>query len=708
MKRRHLPALAAAALIGPALAVPATARPSRPGPDDFANVLDLHGVPTAAKPPDDNNPISVFADRGAWHAYALPTASDTDELGGFTGPLYIAQEYPWWLSRAFTRLRVTDAATGEALNLGDDAKPTVDAYPGRLVQSFDVDGVRISLELRYASNRTAFVRAMLTNRGGKTRDLTVSWTGTLLRHDEEPIKSAPSLHRTDTGVAVGFAEVREIWDYFSSTETRFEVRHADPVNTTVDGDAYVTTLDETVRLRPGSRRSLTWTETYTFTSAERDTESATVAKVLDHPGRYAERADNRWRDYISRALDEVTADRRPLAVKSVQTLVTNWRSPAGRLKSDGITPSISYIWFTGGLWSWDSWKHAVGVARFDPKLARSVVESMFDHQRADGMIPDCVFYNNIADGGGNWNERNTKPPLAAWAVWQVYQHDRDRDFLRRMYPKLVAYHEWWYAARDHDGNGIAEYGATVDPGNDTDEAVIEAAAWESGMDNAPRFDVDKGVSVLRNEDDGELVGYSINQESVDLNAYLYQEKRILADIAEALHRPGDADTLNRDAKRIRGYVREHMYTDGFFYDADIDTKTPVHRGKGIEGAIPLWTGVASKTQAASVRDALMDPDMFRTKVPLPTASRDNPDFSPTEYWRGPVWLDQAYFAIGGLHRYGFHAQARQLTDELITNADGMVSDQPIHENYNPLTGERLNAPNFSWSAAAILLLVRGE
>ena len=30
---------------------------------------------------------------------------------------------------------------------------------------------------------------------------------------------------------------------------------------------------------------------------------------------------------------------------------------------------------------------------------------------------------------------------------------------------------------------------------------------------------------------------------------------------------------------------------------------------------------------------------------------------------------------------------------------------PIYENYNPLTGEGLNAQGFSWSAAHILMLL---
>ncbi|MGH8879258.1 MAG: MGH1-like glycoside hydrolase domain-containing protein, partial [Stackebrandtia sp.] len=687
----------------------AQADPSEP-PDEFANVLDVHGVPDSAQPPE-NNPISVFADQGAWHGYALPTEKDKKTFGGFSGPLYIAEEYPWWLSKAFSTLSVTDAETGKELKLSKDRKPRLDYLPGLLRQSFQVDGIRVSLELRFASDRTSFVTADVANTGDRHRELELGWHGSLLRHDAEPIKSAPKLAATGTGVAVGFAEVREQWDYLTTGQTRFEVRHDAPVGTEVDGDTYVTTMDDTIAVAPGDTGGTSWTESFTFTEEEAKAASHTATAVLDDPRGHAGAAKERWNGYLSKALSTVAPDRRKTAVKSVETLVTNWRSPAGKLKSDGITPSISYHWFAGGMWSWDSWKHAVAAARFDPGLAQSTVESLFDHQLDDGMIPDAVFYNDIDDGGGNWNERNTKPPLASWAVGEVYREAGDREFLERLYPKLVAYHEWWYSARDHDGDGIAEYGATVDPGNDSDEAVIEAAAWESGMDNAPRFDVESGVEVLENTDGDTTVGYSINQESVDLNSYLYAEKRELADMARELGKHDEAADFDSQAKGVREFVRDEMYDPktGMFYDVDVDSSKPlIERGAGIETAIPLWTKAASAKQAASVRDAFMDPERFRTHVPLPTVSADSPGYDPKDYWRGPVWLDQAYFALAGLRSYGYSSEAATLEGELLANADGLSGDAPIHENYNPETGDRLNSPNFSWSAAAVLLLCRGE
>ncbi|WP_406135054.1 MGH1-like glycoside hydrolase domain-containing protein [Streptomyces sp. NBC_01089] len=683
--------------------------------DGLSDVLDLHGLPDAAQPPGDN-PLNVFADLGAWHAYGLPSAADHAYLGGFSGPLYVAEEYPWYLSRAFTRFGLDDERSARAVDLSADPSPLLEARPGVLTQSYAVDGLYVTLELRYADNRTALVRATVHHRGTRDRELRAHWTGSLLRHTSEPVRSAPSLHATADGVAVRFAEVRSYKDFLTTAQTRFVVAHAARVRTTVHGDAYRTTADRPVRLAPGATATFAWAESYTFTDAERRAGGPAVREALAHPDRVADRADRRWQLYLSRALDTVADGRRRVAAKAVQTLVTNWRSPAGELRKDGITPSLTNTSFAGGFWAWDSWKEAVATAVFDPELAVSTLESMFDHQiTADstdrpqdaGMVPDALFYNDIRNGGLNWNERNSKPPLAAWAVWEVYGRGGGRTFLRRMYPKLRAYHAWWYRDRDHDGNGLAEYGATVDPANDSTEQRRLAAAWESGMDNAPRFD---GAQVLANTDrSGHTVGYSLAQQSVDLNCFLYAEKRFLARMAAELGWPGEAKDLDHEADALRDRIGAHTYdpATGFFYDCGPDGGGPrTADGKGIEGAVPLWAGVASARQAAGARAALTDPAQFATPMPLPTVARNNPEFDPTGYWRGLVWLDQAYFAIRGLSDYGYDRDARAIREQLLRQAEGLLGDGPIRENYHPLTGEGRNSTNFSWSAAFVLEMLR--
>ncbi|MFJ6617812.1 MGH1-like glycoside hydrolase domain-containing protein [Kitasatospora sp. NPDC091335] len=726
LSRRHfLAGSAALATAGTLAAAPdahADAHTDAPDeaarPDErYADVLDLHGTPAQAYPGDarGNNPITVFADLGAWHAYALPRPADPQ--GGFTGPLYLAQEYPWWLSDGLTRLQLTEQ--GRPLDLTAGAPVRGTSLPGLLRLTHDLGaGLTLTLDLRFAGPRTALLRARLANTGPAVRTLTAAWTGRLLRPAGGPQREAPTLAAAERGVEVRFAKVRQTWDYLTDGTERFAVRHARPVRVvlSVDGDDHRTELAEPVRLASGETRSLDWTESYTFTEAEYARAAAEAETALRAPERVAAEGTARWQGYVTRATEGVPAARRRTAVKCVQTLVTNWRSPAGRIRHDAVTPTLSYKWFSG-VWAWDTWKQAAGTAAFAPGLAADQIRAVFDHQvpagaagrpQDAGMVPDCVFYNDPGTGGGNWNERNSKPPLASWAVWEVYRRSGDRAFLRELLPKLTAYQDWWYRTRDHLGEGLCEYGATVDPANDTAEACVEAAAWESGMDNAPRFDA---ATVVPNRGaDGTLLGWSLDQRSVDLNAYLAADHRHLALIAAELGDRAGAQRLRTRAERIDAAVRDTMYdpATGWFHDTALATGARLTaRGRGIEGAIPLWSGTATAAQARTVRRLLLDPAEFGTAMPFPTVARSSPSFDPAGYWRGLAWLDQTYFAVEGLRRYGWEQDARRTVERLLATAAGLTGDGPVRENYDPLTGEGRSSANFSWSAALLLPLLRG-
>src|SRR5699024_1611297 len=150
---------------------------------------------------------------------------------------------------------------------------------------------------------------------------------------------------------------------------------------------------------------------------------------------------------------------------------------------------------------------------------------------------------------------------------------------------------------------------------------------------------------------------------------------------------------------------------GFFYDLQINDDGSkkmllVNRGKGTEGWLPLWANLATKEQAEQVKNNMMDEEKFNTYVPFPTASKDNEKFSPSKYWRGPVWLDQALFGVEALQNYGFNTEATDMAKKLFNHAEGLMGNGPIHENYNPLNGKGISTKNFSWSAAAYYLMYK--
>ncbi|AIF42982.1 trehalase family glycosidase [Virgibacillus sp. SK37] len=726
--------------------------------DQFANLLDLSANPTnEAHGVYETNKFNHFSDLGAWHGYYQPAKDNKKLLGGFAGPLIVGEEYPVNLSDSINRIQITNKKTNEQYDLSKSNYIDLSSYPGRLEQKYELSDFTLNLSLIFVSNRSALIRTDIENTSEEPLELNISWKGSVFDEvidGDKTIDIGTSVQKDENAIQVNFSEVREQWNYFATDEVKYYISHDQKVSTDINGLTYTSTLENPVSIKPGEKFETYTTESYTFTENEFSEEKKKLSNYMNEQEDYFKENNQRWQGYLDKTFtgDKVKdfPEYQNAAVKSIETLMTNWQSPAGAIKHDGIVPSMSYKWFMG-MWSWDSWKADVALAEFNPELAKNNMRALFDYRikanddvrpQDEGAIIDAIFYNqdqSRGGEGGNWNERNSKPPLAAWAVWNIYEATGDKEWLEEMYPKLMDYHNWWYTNRDHNNNGVAEYGSMVSETNWktnedgeiikdengkpvlNDEAVIEAAAWESGMDNATRFDKegsgkeDVGVKVFENKQDGEVVGYSINQESVDLNSYLYAEKGFLKLMAAKLGIDKDEKTLTEDAEKLKKYIQENMYDEetGFFYDLQMnedgsESKLLVNRGKGTEGWLPLWANLATDKQAETVKDNMMDEDKFNTYMPFPTASKDNEKFSPDAYWRGPVWLDQALFGIEALQNYGFDKEAMEQTKKLFNHAEGLMGNAPIHENYNPLNGKGISTKNFSWSAATYYLLYKNS
>ncbi|MGQ1788431.1 MGH1-like glycoside hydrolase domain-containing protein [Saccharicrinis sp. GN24d3] len=683
------------------------------------NLLDVKYNPDRPIPAT-NHIHTGFSDKGAWHGYFLP--ADSSEWGGFTGPYIIAREYPVYLAKTLSRLIILKKEKELWQECPYVQAEKLDYYPGKLVQTLHTADFKVEIQLSYATTRSALLTYRVENKSVSTQEVKLQWKGETL-----PYKDDLCYTINENSMVINFKGIKEIWNYFSSPEQSFSIDFSEPVKTDFNGNVIAFTLPRSVILKVGEDVEISQQHSFCFTYAERALENKESDQLLSNTHQIHLDNDERWNSIIERVVDKVGTDKVALqtGMKALITLNTNRRSPAGRIRTEGVVPSTFYKWFNG-VWAWDSWKHSVGLAPYLPEIAKNNIRSMFDYQVSvndkdrpwdEGMILDCIFYYNDHDGSGNWNERNSKPPLAAWAVWNVFKHSGDTTFVAEMLPDLIRYHNWFYRNRDHDRNGICEYGCTIHPlnkitrdakGNMHDHR-IEAAAWEGGGDNFIRFDEDLGVKMLENTYNGRLVGYSMNQESADLNAFLVAEKKYLAKMAGLLGREGEAEIYLKEAEKVSTFIREKMFDEdtGFFYDIDIFSKeTLSDRGKGPEGWIVLWAQVATQEQAVSIKNALMDTTQFNTTIPFPTAAKNNPRFNPKGYWRGPVWMSPVWFGLKGLKKYKFDDDAAFLANKVMFNAEGLIEKgQPIRENYHPISGEGLSCYNFSWSSAHTLMIL---
>ena len=270
----------------------------------------------------------------------------------------------------------------------------------------------------------------------------------------------------------------------SSGKSRYIIKRSIDVDSTINPKTLSYNNTATFEQIPGAKKCIHTVHQYIL-----DTEKQTIQTIdgiHTHANKIHHNTTRQWKyGYLDDGLKSIWLDNelRPIAIKAIETLNGNWRAKAGAIKHDFVSPSVTARWFNGA-WAWDSWKHAYAMSYFNPSVAMSNINAMFDYQiTADdplrtqdaGMVIDAIFYNKDAqrgDDGGNWNERNTKPPLAAWAVWQVYKQTDDIKWLTTVYPKLVDYHNWWYRNRDHNGNGLIEYGATAHPKHNNQQGQI--------------------------------------------------------------------------------------------------------------------------------------------------------------------------------------------------------------------------------------------
>ncbi len=598
---------------------------------NFGNILDISLTPDSTV-----RRVGCFTDAGSWMGFTLPQAEKW--INGFCGPFSIDNRI-WF---ALSAIEVHFADKTEAW-----VPDSVSYFPGEIYMKSSSASGSIEQRMNFVNNTTALLQVSGdTDCGFSFNDK--EWNSQVTLKQEN--QSITAYHPNGEIVQLTFMP---------------------DVTLSCDGKHY------TAHTQPDCRQTYVALSFY-FTDEELASGTQRSIALLQNPQPALTANAERWQEYLQKILrNDLKHEYDRIAVKSVVTLISNWRTHREGLLHEGVIPSHAVPYFIG-FWAWDSWRFSAALARFAPELAKNNIRAMFDYQLPDGMIIDCI-YTNPAEN----NARDSKPPLVCWAVDEIFAHNQDTAFVKEMYPQLLAYYKWWYKKRDHNRNGMCEFGAT--------DGTLEAARWESGMDNAIRFDQ---ATMLKNGPDA----WSLNQESIDLNAYLAFECRLLKKFAKLTGNTFDGpDYINK--------VADYFFDDkiGWFCDRRIPNESFIEE-PACEGYTPFWVQIASKEQMEKALALFTDTTKFSTYIPFPTAAADNPQCDPNGYWRGPIWLDQTYQAIKGLRNYGYKELADRYTQQVFDRCQGLTGDAPIHENYGTHNGERLQASHFSWSASHLLMM----
>jgi hypothetical protein len=224
-----------------------------------------------------------------------------------------------------------------------------------------------------------------------------------------------------------------------------------------------------------------------------------------------------------------------------------------------------YPWYA----AWDLAFHMVSFVEIDPYFAKEqlllVLQESYMHP--NGQIPAY-----------EWNFSDVNPPVHSWAVWTVYEKDKERTgkadtaFLEKAFQKLLINFTWWVNQKDTSGTDLFEGGFL-------------------GLDNIGVFDrnhMPEGIKRMQQADATSWMAmFSLNMLHMSLELsktnIIYEESaakffRHFLNIAWAMHHIGKKDISLWDDQ------------DNFYYDV-VEMSSGVTdrlRVRSLVGIIPLF------------------------------------------------------------------------------------------------------------------------
>lgn len=380
---------------------------------------------------------------------------------------------------------------------------------------------------------------------------------------------------------------------------------------------------------------------------------------------------------------------------------TIWEPIKGRI----CTP-VSRDWCKGDffgsyvLFDWDTFFCALMIAWEDPALAAANVRAILQEVTPQGFVPNfgCEF---------GPSEDRSQPPVGAYCVLKLYRgasltgrpedpnHPLGRSFLQETFPILLRWHEWWLPHRDGNGDGLLEWGSDpVAAPRDWQAHNLQAAMYESGLDNSPMYD-DVAFNPQTN---------TMELADVGLNALYALDAWALSEIAQELGLFDEANRLRSEHDALGRRINQVLWNEeaGIYCNRHWDGRFSLRLSPTL--FYPMLAGIVPPPRAERmVREHLLNEREFWGRFVIPSIARNDPGYGDNHYWRGRIWPPMNFLVYEGLRRCGFrdvaHAFARHSLDLFLGE---WQAESHVHENYNADTGDgddsRWSDPVYTWGA----------
>ena len=344
------------------------------------------------------------------------------------------------------------------------------------------------------------------------------------------------------------------------------------------------------------------------------------------------------------------------------------------------------------MWLWDSMFHAMAIVNYNPDLAKEAIIAVLECQQDNGFIPHAMKSRNDFS-------KITQPQVIAWAILEVFKKTGDKDFLLRTKDAVSSFLIWFMENRDLNGNGLLEW--------ETDFSNVRCRCDESGMDNSPRFDTTERL------------------DAIDSSSFMVHDCNCMAEIYGILGEEENEKKFRAIAEDISSKINELLWDEKLGAYTDRTFSGELTEVLSCSSFLPLFAGVCTQERAERLAALLVDEKRFGTPLPVPSISKDNPDYG-TDMWRGGVWLNYNYFIIEGLRNYGLNELADLIKEKTLDNIIKYFDKTGcIFEFYDPENklipwkmnrkGEQPPVPDFriryhsisdfNWSACFTLLMI---
>ncbi|MDN5285806.1 MAG: hypothetical protein JWR38_2080 [Mucilaginibacter sp.] len=362
------------------------------------------------------------------------------------------------------------------------------------------------------------------------------------------------------------------------------------------------------------------------------------------------------------AWDKITPSVPPLyqTARSLAAYV-NWScmiKPSGNVMRYGMVMSKNWMY---NIWSWDNCFNAISLSYHQPKLSWDEFMLPFDKQDITGAMPDYINPHHMV-----WEFR--KPPVHGWALSKLMeQYKLSNAQLNEIYPKLVAWTNYWFIYRDGNHNGLPEYYH----GND------------SGWDNSTSFDM------------------GFPAEGPDLAAFLVKQMDVLSDIARKLGKVKEADQWKQKADETLKKMIVTFWDGEKFISKSAITGKHNEQSESLMSYLPIVLGERLPVNIRNKMVAdLKKPGYLVTPYGIASESPQSKLYNPDGYWRGPIWAPTTLLIIDGLKSLKENDFAKELAKSFCNtcNKNGFA------ENFNALTGEALRDPAYTWTSSVFLTL----